>query len=159
MGEITHAVNRPGSGICPKLATGASRSLALHTESSGRSDLMRNHGETMKLEPAQHLIEEGAAASLALASLPARSATARRESYDVIVIGGGQAGLSVGYHLARAGLRFTILDAHERVGDAWRKRWDSLRLFTPAKFDGLDGMRFPAPRNSFPTKNQMADYL
>lgn len=81
------------------------------------------------------------------------------EPLDVIVIGAGQSGLSVGYHLARKGLRFVILDANERVGDAWRKRWDSLRLFTPAKFDGLVGMPFPAPRDSFPTKDEMADYL
>ena len=52
-----------------------------------------------------------------------------------------------------------ILDAEERVGDAWRKRWDSLRLFTPAKYDGLPGLRFPAPGWSFPTKDEMADYL
>lgn len=101
------------------------------------------------------LIEEGAA-SIELASL--RDA-ARQEPFDVIVIGGGQAGLSVGYHLSRAGARFVILDAHQRVGDAWRQRWDSLRLFTPAKFDGLDGMPFPATRNDFPTKDEMADYL
>lgn len=83
--------------------------------------------------------------------------TVRR--YDVVVIGGGQAGLCVGYHLARQGLSFVILDAHKRIGDAWRTRWDSLRLFTPAGFDGLPGMRFPAPAYSFPTKDQMADYL
>jgi putative flavoprotein involved in K+ transport len=84
---------------------------------------------------------------------------AKRERFDVIVIGGGQAGLSVGYHLRNKGLRFAILDASERVGDVWRRRWDSLRLFTPAKLDGLDGMRFPAPPDTFPTKDQMADYL
>ena len=82
-----------------------------------------------------------------------------RERYDVIVIGGGQAGLAVGQRLARSGLRFVILDAHPRIGDAWRRRWDTLRLFTPAKFDGLPGLPFPAPPNSFPTKDQMADYL
>lgn len=81
------------------------------------------------------------------------------EHYDVIVIGGGQAGLSVGYYLARRGLRFVILDAEERVGDVWRKRWDSLRLFSPARFDALVGMPFPAPPDSFPTHQQMADYL
>jgi putative flavoprotein involved in K+ transport len=81
------------------------------------------------------------------------------EQLDAIVIGGAQAGLSVGYHLAKKRLRFVILDASERVGDVWRKRWDSLRLFTPARFDGLDGMRFPAPPNYFPTKDEMADYL
>jgi len=79
--------------------------------------------------------------------------------YQVVVIGGGQAGLSVGYHLARRGLSFVILDAHPRIGDVWRRRWDSLRLFTPAKFDGLDGMPFPARGNTFPTKDEMGDYL
>src|SRR5688572_12032815 len=78
---------------------------------------------------------------------------------QTVIIGGGQAGLSVGYHLARRGLEFVILDANRRVGDSWRKRWDSLRLFTPARFDGLDGMPFPAPPHSFPTKDEMADYL
>lgn len=82
-----------------------------------------------------------------------------RETFHTIVIGGGQAGLSVGYYLARQGRPFTILDASQRVGDAWRKRWDSLRLFTPAAFDGLVGMKFPAPPFSFPTKDEMADYL
>jgi putative flavoprotein involved in K+ transport len=81
------------------------------------------------------------------------------ERVQTIVIGGGQAGLTVGYHLARRGLSFVILDANERIGDAWRHRWDSLRLFTPARYDGLDGMPFPAPKYSFPTKDQMADYL
>jgi putative flavoprotein involved in K+ transport len=109
-------------------------------------------------DQAAHLIEEGAA-SMQLSALTARNPAPKRESFDVIVIGGGQAGLSVGYHLARAGVRFTILDANERIGDSWRKRWDSLRLFTPAKFDRLAGMPFPAPRNYFPTKDEMADYL
>ncbi len=75
------------------------------------------------------------------------------------MIGAGQAGLSVGYHLAQRGLRFVILDAGERVGEAWRKRWDSLRLFTPARYDGLDGMPFPGDPDYFPTKDEMADYL
>jgi len=81
------------------------------------------------------------------------------ERFHTVVIGGGQAGLAVGYHLARQGRKFVILDASERVGDAWRHRWDSLRLFTPAMFDGLVGMKFPAAPFSFPTKEQMADYL
>lgn len=116
-----------------------------------------NEGLTSS-DQAADLIEEGAA-SMQLAGLTTRSSAPKRETFDVIVIGGGQAGLSVGYYLARAGVHFTILDANERVGDSWRKRWDSLRLFTPAKFDGLAGMPFPAPRNSFPTKDEMADYL
>jgi putative flavoprotein involved in K+ transport len=81
------------------------------------------------------------------------------ERVNTVVIGGGQAGLSVGYHLARRGIQFVILDASARVGDVWRRRWDSLRLFTPARHAGLDGLPFPAPPFSFPTKNEMADYL
>jgi len=81
------------------------------------------------------------------------------ETIDTVVIGGGQAGLSMGYHLARKGVRFTILEANQRIGDSWRQRWDSLRLFTPARFDGLNGMPFPGDANAFPTKDQMADYL
>ncbi|PDQ17131.1 portal protein, partial [Mesorhizobium sanjuanii] len=83
----------------------------------------------------------------------------REEHVDVVVIGAGQNGLSVGYHLARKGVKFVILEERERVGDIWRSRWDSLRLFTPARFDGLIGMPFPATRYSFPTKDEMADYL
>jgi len=81
------------------------------------------------------------------------------ERVQTVVIGGGQAGLSVGYYLAQRRLPFVILDANQRIGDAWRNRWDSLRLFTPARYDGIAGMPFPAPGHSFPTKNQMADYL
>jgi putative flavoprotein involved in K+ transport len=82
-----------------------------------------------------------------------------KEHFDTIVIGGGQAGLATGYYLKQQGRDFVILDAHARIGDAWRCRWDSLRLFTPARFDGLPGLPFPAPAYSFPTKDQMADYL
>src|SRR5215471_11425428 len=78
---------------------------------------------------------------------------------STIVIGGGQAGLAVGYQLARHNLSFRILDAHDRVGDAWRLRWDSLRLFTPARYASLPGMHFPGRGDAFPTKEQVADYL
>ncbi|HEV8551163.1 MAG TPA: NAD(P)-binding domain-containing protein [Polyangiaceae bacterium] len=87
------------------------------------------------------------------------SHTRTEAELDVIVIGGGQSGLSVGYHLQRLGLKFAILDASLRVGDVWRKRWDTLRLFTPAWLDGLDGLPFPAPPQHFPSKEEMADYL
>ncbi len=80
-------------------------------------------------------------------------------SYDTIVIGGGQAGLSIGYFLKQQGRDFMILDAGERIGDSWRNRWDSLRLFTPARYNALAGMHFPAPSDAFPTKDEMADYL
>lgn len=76
-----------------------------------------------------------------------------------VVIGGGQAGLATGYHLAQRGLPFIILDAHPRVGDAWRNRWDSLRTFTPARFAGLPGMPFPGRSDLCPTKDEVADYL
>ena len=85
--------------------------------------------------------------------------TGATERFEVVVVGGGQAGLAVGYHLARRGLRFVILDAGERTGNSWRKRWDLLRVFTPARLDGLPGMPFPAPAASFPTKDAVADYL
>jgi putative flavoprotein involved in K+ transport len=81
------------------------------------------------------------------------------ERIQTIIIGAGQAGLSMGYHLAQRGVPFLILEGNARVGDSWRKRWDSLRLFTPARFDELGGLRFPGDRHAFPTKDQMADYL
>jgi putative flavoprotein involved in K+ transport len=83
----------------------------------------------------------------------------RVEHVETVVIGGGQAGLSLGYHLAKLGRPFVILDAGERVGDVWRNRWDSLHLFTPARRDGLPGMPFPARKHSFPSRDEMADYL
>jgi putative flavoprotein involved in K+ transport len=88
-----------------------------------------------------------------------RSFRAEIERFPVIVIGAGQAGLSMGYHLARRNIPFIILDGNRRIGDAWRNRWDSLRLFTPARFDGLAGRPFPAPPHTFPSKDEMADYL
>ncbi len=81
------------------------------------------------------------------------------ERVETVIIGGGQAGLATGYQLAMRGLPFVILDENERIGDSWRKRWDSLRLFTPARYDGLPGWPFPAPAWSFPNKDEVADYL
>jgi putative flavoprotein involved in K+ transport len=81
------------------------------------------------------------------------------ERVETVIIGGGQAGLAVGYHLARLERSAVILDAHERIGDSWRERWDSLRVFTPARYDGLPGWSFPAPAWSYPTKDDVADYL
>jgi putative flavoprotein involved in K+ transport len=87
------------------------------------------------------------------------SASTVVEEFDTVVIGGGQAGLATGYWLSKLGRPFVILDAGERIGESWRTRWDSMRLFTPARRDGLPGMRFPAPKHSFPTCREMADYL
>lgn len=78
---------------------------------------------------------------------------------ESVIIGGGQAGLSVGYYLAQRGLPFLILDQNDRIGDAWRKRWDSLHLFTPSRYDGLPGMPFPGSPSTYQTKDEMADYL
>ena len=78
---------------------------------------------------------------------------------STVVIGGGQAGLAVGYHLSRRGLPFVILEDNLRIGDAWRKRWDSLRLFTPGRYSGLPGMPFPGSPSVYPTKDETADYL
>jgi putative flavoprotein involved in K+ transport len=89
----------------------------------------------------------------------AASGSRTTEHVETLVLGGGQAGLAVGYYLAQRDLTFVILDANERIGDSWRKRWDSLRLFTPARYNALSGMPFPGPAHSFSTKDEVADYL
>jgi len=81
------------------------------------------------------------------------------EQVDTVVIAGGQAGLGMGYYLKEQDRDFVILDAGDRIGDAWRRRWDSLRLFTPAALNALPGMPFPFPGGYFPTKDETADYL
>ena len=81
------------------------------------------------------------------------------DALDVLVIGAGQAGLATAYHLQRHGLRFLVVDAAPAIGHAWRSRWDSLRLFSPAQYDGLPGLAFPAPADTYPTKDEVADYL
>jgi putative flavoprotein involved in K+ transport len=85
--------------------------------------------------------------------------TPATERVETVIIGAGQAGLAVGHHLARRERPFLIVDANKRVGDNWRRHWDSLRLYSPACLDALPGMPFPAPAWSFPTKDETADYL
>jgi putative flavoprotein involved in K+ transport len=85
--------------------------------------------------------------------------TTPTEPIDVIVVGAGQAGLAIGHYLARCGLNFVLLEAGAEVGLSWRNRWDSLRLFSPAQYDSLPGMPFPAPADSHPSKDDVADYL
>lgn len=84
---------------------------------------------------------------------------ARRSRLDVIVIGAGQAGLAMGRELERAGREFLLIDGARAVGDSWRQRWDSLRLFTPASHSALRGIPFPAAPDHLPSKNEVADYL
>src|SRR6266478_9519350 len=94
-------------------------------------------------------------------ALESRSdAAASTEKFETIVIGGGQAGLAVGYFLKKHGGSFVILDANEQIGGSWRTRtWNSLRLFTPARYDSLPGWSFPAAGWSYPTARETADYL
>ena len=82
-----------------------------------------------------------------------------RTPLDVLIIGGGQAGLAMGYHALRRGLRFRIVDAGPEIGSAWRARWDSLQLFTSGRYDSLPGMPFPAEADSYPGKDDVAEYL
>jgi putative flavoprotein involved in K+ transport len=81
------------------------------------------------------------------------------ERFDVVVIGGGQAGLAAAYHLSRTPHSFCVLDAGPEAGHAWRSRWDSLRLFTPARNSVLPGLSLPGPASRYPTKTEIADYL
>ena len=81
------------------------------------------------------------------------------EVLDVVVVGGSQAGLAMAWHLAEQGRRFVVLEAAPEIGQVWRSRWDSLKLFTPAQYDALPGMAFPAPADTYPTKDPVADYL
>jgi putative flavoprotein involved in K+ transport len=91
-------------------------------------------------------------------SMPA-AGTSGREPLDVLVIGAGQAGLALGYHLQRRRCRFLLLDAGAEIGSSWRGRWDSLRLFSPARYDSLPGLPFPAAAETHPDKDEVADYL
>jgi putative flavoprotein involved in K+ transport len=81
------------------------------------------------------------------------------EPSEVIVVGGGQAGLTGGYYLRQAGIPFLILDAASRGGESWRQRWDSLTVFTCAAYSALPGLPFPGDPRRFPGKDEVADYL
>src|SRR3954465_5953739 len=95
--------------------------------------------------------------TIAIPRTPSRAS--RVERFDTVVIGAGQAGLAVGHHLAARDVDFVILSDESRVGDNWRKRWDSLRLFTPARYSGLPGTPFPAMPDHLADKDEVADYL
>jgi putative flavoprotein involved in K+ transport len=83
----------------------------------------------------------------------------KEKQFETVIIGGGQAGLATAYQLTRRHVPFVILDENDKVGAAWRKRWKSLRLFTPGRYDSLPGMPYPGPPGSYPGKDDIADYL
>ncbi|HEX6364887.1 MAG TPA: NAD(P)/FAD-dependent oxidoreductase [Agromyces sp.] len=81
------------------------------------------------------------------------------EHHEIVVVGGGQAGRAIGYHLAQQAADFTILEAADRPAAVWRDRWDSLRLFTSTRYDSLPGFAFPGDPDRYPTRDEVADYL
>jgi thioredoxin reductase len=83
----------------------------------------------------------------------------QKNTYDCIVIGGGQAGLSAAYFLNRAKVNFLIIDAEESAGGSWLHTWDSLKLFSPAQYSSLSGWQMPSTAAEYPTKNELIDYL
>jgi len=85
--------------------------------------------------------------------------SSNKQHFNTIVIGGGQAGLVIGYYLARQGRDFVILEANDHIGASWRKRWDRLQLFTPVRYSRLPGLPLPASAGTFLTKDEVADYL
>ena len=83
----------------------------------------------------------------------------KNEHWNTVIIGAGQAGLATAYFLKKFNNEFIILDKFDKIGEAWRKRWESLMLFTPSQYDGLPGFPFPDERDTFPDRNHMASYL
>src|SRR5947208_14049753 len=83
----------------------------------------------------------------------------RPERLGTVIVGAGQTGLATAYFLGRAGVACVVLDEHARVGDQWRQRYDSLLLNTPARYDGLPGLPFPAPGGSYPSGSEMGEHL
>lgn len=84
---------------------------------------------------------------------------AEANRHDVVVVGGGQSGLAIGYFLARQGIDFVILDAADTPAASWRARWDSLKLFTPARYSGLPGSPFPGDPNRYPGRDEVVAYM
>jgi putative flavoprotein involved in K+ transport len=93
------------------------------------------------------------------AQLQEKLADERGSSFEVVVVGAGQAGLVMGHSLARQGRRFVILEAAGSVGFAWRGRWESMRLFTPRRYSGLPGLPFPGDPEGYPTRDEVIGYL
>src|SRR5215210_8892976 len=91
--------------------------------------------------------------------LPREKGRSPEATYDLVVIGAGQAGLAIGYFLKQRGREFVILDAADSIGSAWRDRWESLRLFTPRRYSGLPGLPFPADPEGYPDRDEVIAYL
>lgn len=81
------------------------------------------------------------------------------EHVETLIIGAGQSGLATAHHLQLSNRSFLVVDANARVGDGWRRQWDSLKLYSPAKYDSIHGLPFPAPAWSFPGKEDVANYF
>src|SRR5215208_5724075 len=111
--------------------------------------------EDTQLKNARDTLEPAAARALDEAA----GIATRPNHFDVVIVGGGQAGLAIGYFLAREGRRFVILEAADAVGAAWRERWDSLLLFTPRRYDALPGLSFPGDPDGYPTRDEVIAYL
>src|SRR4051795_10510337 len=94
-----------------------------------------------------------------LSATETNAAEGSRERFDVVVIGAGQAGLAIGFFLARAGRRVLIVDGADSIAAGWRSRWDSLRLFTPRRYDSLPGLPFPGDPDGYPTRDEVVSYL
>lgn len=105
------------------------------------------------------LLGRSASSATATRRTATPSRTTDADRYDVIVIGGGQAGLAAAFYLRSAGVRFVVLEAAGDVGASWRSRWDSLRLFTPVRYNALPGMAFPGRPYELPGKDDVAAYL
>ena len=101
---------------------------------------------------------ESSEPSTGVASAPSREVP-DGDQFEVVVVGGGQAGLAIGFFLARQGRRFLILEAADSVGAAWKDRWDSLALFTPRRYDSLSELRFPGDPDGYPTRDEVIAYL
>jgi putative flavoprotein involved in K+ transport len=80
-------------------------------------------------------------------------------AHDFVIIGAGQAGLATAYYLRQLGINPLLLEAASTIGEVWRGRYDSLRLFTPSQYSNLPSLAFPAPADHYPTKDEVADFL
>jgi putative flavoprotein involved in K+ transport len=94
-----------------------------------------------------------------MTTLNASAHNGSREHYEVVVVGAGQAGLAIGYFLAREGRRFVIFERAAEIAPAWRERWDSLTLFTPRHYSALPGLAFPGDPDGYPSRDEVIGYL